>query len=592
MAFEDVLILGVFSRTNVDTLIKLLKSQGKIPTTVSDDQVIQTAIDTLDADPVSWGMVYTQIQDTYIKFEDVGLPEPTLGDYGTDPTQIAANLDNVIKGVLPNMWEGFTGAFKKIGADLENRLQEAIIGKDANIFDVFLDKLIGLELIDAESKKAIQNLLNTFPKQQFLIGIVTIFALVKTFMAVHISATGGTLMKKLNSQHTPNSPDPGSVLRAAFLDESLSPEVRRVMAENGLDKKDQDLMFIAQYAGIDPDTVRQLYLRGMISEDQMIHRLKELAYTPERISEITQLFDVLPPIQDIATMMAKEAFEPQQVAIMGLDKELPGEFVKFAGQHGYTKEWATKYWIMHWQQPGLDLMFRAFHRRFIDEDTLKTFMKTIEIPPYLRDIMVGIAYTPLTRVDIRRMYEDGVLDIDHVYSAYLDHGYSPENATLMTQWTIRYAEPNEKELSRVQITNLYIDGHLSRADTLSMLIKLGYPEHRADLLVTYAEYKEIKDEIDEAVDNIKIYFQNNLISKEEARTRLNQLNVPSNRITILIERWNIKNISDTKLPSKTDLDKFYRKGIIDDTNYMTEMSRLGYSPKYISWYLANLKETA
>ncbi|GAH79468.1 unnamed protein product, partial [marine sediment metagenome] len=112
------------------------------------------------------------------------------------------------------------------------------------------------------------------------------------------------------------------------------------------------------------------------------------------------------------------------------------------------------------------------------------------------------------------------------------------------------------------------------------------------LLITYAEYKEIKDEIDEAIDNIKIYFQNNLLSKDEARQRLNQLNVPSGRISLLIERWNIKNISDTKLPSKSDLDKFFRKGIIADTDYITEMSRLGYSNKYISWYLKNLKESA
>ncbi|GAH80856.1 unnamed protein product, partial [marine sediment metagenome] len=107
-------------------------------------------------------------------------------------------------------------------------------------------------------------------------------------------------------------------------------------------------------------------------------------------------------------------------------------------------------------------MFQAYQRRFITEGDLKVFMKTIEIPPYLRDVMLNVAYRPLTRVDVRRMYDDGILDINQVYAAYLDHGYSPDNATLMTQWTIRYAEPNEKELSRAQITDLMIDGHLSR----------------------------------------------------------------------------------------------------------------------------------
>jgi hypothetical protein len=580
------------SMTDINGLIDGYRQLGRIEPPMSNEKVIDMVFTLTGLESMSSHDLFVHIENLYKGTEATEAVKELMGKPDADPWQIAKEIEATNKGLLGNIWEGFTGTFKDIGTQLENRLQEMILGKDAAHLDGFLDKLIGLELIDAESKKAIQNMINTFPRSAPIIALVTVFALVKTYLAVNITATGGTLMKKLNSQHTPGVPDPGSVIRAAFLDEDLSGDVRRVMAENGLDKKDQDLMFISQYATLDPDTVRQLFLRGFIDEKQMVHRLRELGFTPERIKEATQLFDVLPPIQDIATMMAKEAFEPQQVAIMGLEQELPGEFVKYAGQHGYSKEWAAKYWIMHWQQPGLELMFQAFHRRLIDEKALKVFMKTIEIPPYLRDVMIGVAYMPLTRVDIRRMYEDGVLTIEQVYAAYLDHGYSPPNAELMTEWTIRYAEPNEKELSRAQITNLYIDGHLTREDAQTMLVKLGFPEHRASLLITYAEYKEIKDEIDEAVDNVKVYFQNNLITKDEARQRLNQLNVPQTRINILIERWNIKNITDTKLPSKTDLDKFYRKKIIDDSEYQIEMTRLGYSKKYIGWYLENLKETA
>lgn len=580
------------SLDDINGLIDGFKELSVIDRSKRNEDIIDTACRLINKPVIKTTTLFVTIENLYRTPEQTDIVKELMGKPDADPYQIAKEINATNKGLLKNLWEGLQEQMLTLSDNLDNKFMTKLFGKDHKNLESFLNTLISQELIDEESKKALQNMMNLFPGNQLIMGVLVVFTLLKTFIAVNAAGTAGTLTKKLNSMHTPGSPDPGSVIRAAFLDESLSPEVRRVMKENGLGKADQDLMFISQYATFDPDTIQQLFLRGFIPEDQMIHRLKENGYTPERIGELTQLFDILPPLQDISTMMTKEAFEEDQIGIMGLDRELPGSFVKYAGQHGLSAEWARRYWIIHWQQPGLELMFQAYQRRFITESDLKVFMKTIEIPPYLRDVMMNVAYRPLTRIDVRRMYEDGILDLEQVYSAYLDHGYSPENATLMTQWTIRYAEPNEKELSRAQITDLMIDGHLSREDAKNMLQKLGYPEHRADLLITYAEYKEIKDEMDEAIDNVKIYFQNNLISKEEARQRLYQLNVPSDRVTLLIERWNIKNISDTKLPSKSDLDKFYRKGIIDDTNYIQEMSRLGYSNKYIGWYLSNLKESA
>lgn len=579
------------SLDDINGLIDGFKELGLIDKSRSNKDIIDSTCKLINKPAILTTELFVTIENLYRTPEQTNVVKELMAKGDTDPYQIAKEINAGNKGLLKNMWEGFSGAFKNIGVDLENRLQEAILGKGAANLDGFLDKLIGLELIDDESKKAIQNLINTFPKANFPIALTTIFALFKTYMAVNISATGGTLMKKLNSQHTPNTPSPGDVIRAAFLDEKLSKDVRRIMAENGLSKADQDLMFISQYTPLDPDTVRQLFLRGFISPEHMEHRLSELGYTPERIKELTKLFEVLPPIGDIATMMAKEAFEEDQIAIMGLDKELPQSFIDYAAQHGLNPEWGRRYWIAHWQQPGLQLMFQALHRRFINEDDLQVFMKTIEIPPYLRDVMMKVAHNPLTRVDIRRMFADNVLSPEQTYWAYRDHGYNHDNAELMLKWTMRYVEPDEKELTKNQVIELYIESLLLREDAIIMLEKIGFPEHRAELLITYAEYKEIKDELDEAVDNVKIYFQNNLLSKEEARQKLNQLNVPSSRISLLIERWNIKNISDTKLPSKSDLDKFFRKGIIEDNDYITEMSRLGYSNKYISWYLKNLKES-
>ncbi|GAH57733.1 unnamed protein product, partial [marine sediment metagenome] len=56
------------------------------------------------------------------------------------------------------------------------------------------------------------------------------------------------------------------------------------------------------------------------------------------------------------------------------------------------------------------------------------------------------------------------------------------------------------------------------------------------------------------------------------------------QIEVLMEEWNIDKIQDLKFPSKTDLDKFFKAKVIDVNTYKTEMTNLGYSMRYISWY--------
>lgn len=581
----QILEIAGFSRDNVIALINRLKKENRIPADKPNDEIIDEAARAVGTKQVTWSQIAIAIEGTLSAGYTDQQKDIFESATGMDVDAITASSEEIFKDQARTIWTSFIDNIQTAGKEFWEWFNGNVIGASPKGLAKLMDGMIAKNLIDEESKSAIMGMLKDFPKGSWWISIVLILSLFKTFIAVFSSAAGGTLMKRLNTEHTPNAPSPEAIIRAAFLHPDLQDRVRKAMAENGYSKEDQDLMFAANYYTFDLDTVRQLRLRGFIDDSTMNQYLDDIGMTPERRVNFLKLFDILPPIQDIATMMGKEAFEPESVAAMGLDRELPGEFVQFAAQQGLSRFWAEKYWIAHWQQPGLEMMFDAYHRRLVDKDFLHTFMKTVEIPPYLRDTLTELAYQPLTRVDIRRMYEDGVLDIDQVYSAYLDHGYSPENATLMTEWTIRYAEPAEKDLSRTQITSLYIDGQLNRPDALTMLQRIGYPEHRAELLLTYAEYEQVKDLNDARQDNIEDMFKNGWISQGEVRTELAKLGLSSERISLLIEKWNIARTATRKLPSKTDLDKFYRNDIITQDQYISEMERLGYSRFYVGLYV-------
>jgi hypothetical protein len=575
-----------YKRKNVETLIAWLINQGKLAPGSTVNDVIADFSKSNEIGTYTWKDLYKFVQGFYTTVVHEPTEDEVIESYEALDVNPAEDVNDGLKEVSQTIWSGFTEKVQEVADNIEIKLQKKLGIFENEYFYNLLDKLIELKVIDEETKKGIGSLISVFGQRAFFIAGLLILGLIKTFIAIFISATSGTLTKKLNSEHTPNTPNPESVLRAAFLDPKMQGEVRRVMAENGLSKDDQDLMFVANYAVFDIGTVKDLFLRGFITDSEVKKYLDDLGFTPERQKLIGNLFEMLIPIQDVATWMSKEAFEEDQISIMGLDRELPQLFIDYAAKHGISSEDARRYWIAHWNQPGLDLMYRALHRRLISPEQLQTHMRTLEIPPYLRQVMTDIAYTPLTRVDIRRMYEDGVLNLEEVYNAYLDHGYNETNAALMTTWTQRYAEPNEKELTRSQIINLYIDGQLSRADTVSMLSRIGYPEHRAELIVVYAEYQEIKDLQNEQLANVELLYKENWIDKTAARQEMGRLELSPERISILIQKKTVA----TKMPSKTDFDKFLRNEIINETTYFKEMQKLGYSQRYIDMYFKLVKK--
>lgn len=157
------------------------------------------------------------------------------------------------------------------------------------------------------------------------------------------------------------------------------------------------------------------------------HLYKELAYQ-------------IPPVADIITMAVREAFTPAIAARFGQYEDLPSEFVEWVGKKGLSREWAERYWAAHWSLPSPQQGFEMLHRGVIGEADLNMLMRALDIMPFWRDKLIQIAYRPLSRVDVRRMFALGVLDVSGVRKAYTDIGYNDYNADLMTQFTIRYTE--------------------------------------------------------------------------------------------------------------------------------------------------------
>ncbi|GAH88789.1 unnamed protein product, partial [marine sediment metagenome] len=220
---------------------------------------------------------------------------------------------------------------------------------------------------------------------------------------------------------------------------------------------------------------------------------------------------------------------PDMIKRMGYADEFPEAQVHWLEMQGISRDWAEKYWFAHWEPPSIQAGYEMLHREdvdrpgqsIIDESELDMLYRTVEIPPYWREKLTKIAYLPYTRVDVRRMHDMGVLTDKELIQSYKDLGYDQVHAEKMADFTIRYNQQGDKELTKAQILAGYKEKIFSKADTKQFLLDIEYPDALADYLILMEDYKEAKDLQDDLLSNIKDRYQNNMADEFETRSRLN-----------------------------------------------------------------------
>ena len=394
----------------------------------------------------------------------------------------------------------------------------------------------------------------------------------------------GDPAKDLLRRFHPNTPSPGEVIKAAFIDPSRYEQVVKALQQNGLSESDIDLLFVNNYELYTEQHIRALYFRGALTVEEANNRLSELGYTPERIAELKQGWKVIPGIQDLIMMQAKEAFEPDLISKYGLGAEEPTDIYEWTRKQGMDDVWAQRYWSSHWQHASYNQVMEMLHRGYIEEADVYDWYRLVEIPPYWRDLLTKIAYSPYTRVDVRRMHAAGVIGDDALVQAMKDIGYDQEHAEKMAEFYKKYNAGSEKELSRTDIEKAYEDGDLTYTQAVGALESIGYDEALCDFYISRIELEKQRAARLERIDLTKEKLLSNLIDVSKARNLLVSYGVEIVRINELIDRWQVLLIKNAKLPSKTDLDKFVRSKVIDHDGYFLEMGKLGYSEYYINLY--------
>lgn len=246
---------------------------------------------------------------------------------------------------------------------------------------------------------------------------------------------------------------------------------------------------------IDSGRLVDLTFRDAPNAAKYDEQLARYGFDKDNIAALKKQFEFIPSPRDVILWAVREAFYPDYIKEYGLHDEYPGDAMeKYGSLSGLPEEYAKFFWASHWELPSLTMGYEMLHRSVPGKmspnsehvasfggkdyntvigpkDLDKLFMAT-DIMPWWRDKLKAISYHPITRVDLRRMWDMKVVTREQLYKGYRDLGYNDENAELMTLWTVIYVLSGD-------LKDRYKKGWITELQVKEELLAVGMAEERA-----------------------------------------------------------------------------------------------------------------
>jgi len=343
---------------------------------------------------------------------------------------------------------------------------------------------------------------------------------------------------------------------------------------------------------LDTGTLIRAWWRKVIDESKVDDTLLREGFDEEEIKAIKEAMLYYPSPADFIRFATRDVFREDIVEKYGYDSEWDKiekgikEYVEKAGINLDVLKW---YWRAHWVLPSPQMAYEMLHRGIITQDDIRELLRISDYAPNWIEKLIAISYSPITRVDLRRLYQIGVIDEERLLKGYKDLGYNEEDAKLMVEWTKLEYSQKDKDLTKTEILRNYRIGQCTREEAKNMLIDLGYDDTEADWILLYEDYKLSVEEIEAEAETIVYELSEGNISYEEAISKLGELNMPERVKLRYLNKAKREVRKTTKRPSTDDLKRWFKMGIIDEKTFKEEMSKNKWNMMYIDNFIKEVK---
>lgn len=360
---------------------------------------------------------------------------------------------------------------------------------------------------------------------------------------------------------------------------------------NGFKKEGADYFLENAKLHLSPYDLVSLFRRKVITKEDLVKQLEKNKIVGQDVEILLNATEYFPTPADLVRFAIREVYSTSTAEKFGQFEDLPEIYLQEAEKAGLPREQAKNYWAAHWDLPSAQMGFEMLHRGVIDEDTLSMLLKALDVMPFWREKLKQISYNPLTRVDTRRMYTVGILNEEGVYRSFLDEGYSPENAKNLTDFTLKYDNPEIESLTRASLVDSYKKDIITREQLIEYFKLLSYTDNIMEFWLNNADYEKMVDRVTIYSDDIAERYQMGDIDLNQARQELLNLNVQTSFIDAVLEKMIAKKAKRNKIPTLDDLRRWLSSRLISEEYFVRKMRGLGYKDEDIEIYLSEISNT-
>lgn len=336
-----------------------------------------------------------------------------------------------------------------------------------------------------------------------------------------------------------------------------------------------------------PDQLLQMNRRQIINDSEYKTGMRRLGYVDNvHIENIKKIGEYAPPPQDIVRFMVRDTANDAVVTTFELDKHFGdnynGQLKEWAKWSGVSDDYMKHLWRAHWDVPSPTQLYTMLHRlsalppddpKYVSIDTVRMALVQQDIAPFWIEKFIAISYAPLTRVDVRRAYNIGVLNRDEVKRSYLDNGYNDFNAETLTKFT-------EKEKMRAGYSHIsvkrYIAGRIHSLEMMKDLIGEGYSPEQIELIVARAKNSFRWQWAGSCVKATKKRYMIGEFDKDKVRQILIGFGMEGEQANIISEGWDCELAAKGREFTGAQLVKLLDNGLLNPQEFVSRLRRLGF----------------
>lgn len=391
---------------------------------------------------------------------------------------------------------------------------------------------------------------------------------------------------------------------------------------------------------LSPLDTMQLFMRGRLTVGERDEYLKAAGISREvDRSRLIELASVVPTPSDAILMAVHDVFEPtllgkaEMLAEYANQKGLRELFraagittTRIAGinpAQGDNIDVGELYWLAHYRHESPTQAYEQLHRlragrvqrlalpgqtpeqvqaMITDISHVRQLLKLNDVNPFWRDRLAAIAYHPIGRIDLRRMYRAGVFGPpkgsaafvvvngvptingpaeQEVYESFQDQGYAPPDAYNQALVTAIDNERSALTPIRQAVKTMTCEaielGLGTTAEHKQNLAFAGWMPRDAEAVITMCTFRRDIRYVKRAVKLIRRAYLGGRIGEDTAQGRLNQLQIQPERVTAYMAEWNLELTTRAKEPQAAVLCQWYGSGLLSLTEFAARLTRLGWS---------------